>query len=139
MSLWTLIISLLCLGFSVASMKTWFISNTQLQEKFMNDYNKAVSQFNVRIYDVSMFLFSVLFTGLYVNFYIISFNMFNLSNKMILSFIAVFFLLQSIYNFFKGLVMYFKKEIKSSIINKLLNTIELGYIIFFIYYYVIIR
>jgi len=135
MSIWILIISLLALYFSVISMRTWFKSNSELQEEFTKSYNKIKEESGETAYNWTIILFSILYTGLWINFYVVAFNIFN-SEWLVLSLVAVFYLLQSIYNFFKGLVMLAKKEVKSSLISKVLNTIELTYVVYFIYYYV---
>jgi len=135
MSIWILIVSLICLYFSIISMKNWFKSNNKLQEEFIKSYNKIKEESSEEVYNWTIILFSIFYTGLWINFYVVAFNAFN-SEWLVLSLVAVFYLLQSIYNFFKGLIMFAKKEVKSSVVNKVLNTIELVYVVYFIYYYV---
>jgi len=135
MSIWILIVSLICLYFSIISMKNWFKSNNKLQEEFIKSYNKIKEESSEEVYNWTIILFSIFYTGLWINFYVVAFNAFN-SEWLVLSLVAVFYLLQSIYNFFKGLIMFAKKEVKSSVVNKVLNTIELLYVVYFIYYYV---
>ena len=135
MSMFVLIISLLALYFSVISMKNWFKSNNKLQEEFTKSYNKIKEEASEEVYNWTIILFSIFYTGLWINFYVVAFNVFK-SEWLSLSLIAVFYLLQSIYNFFKGLIMFAQKEVKSSVVNKVLNTIELVYVVYFIYYYV---
>jgi len=136
MSIFVLIISFLCLGCSFLAMKKLFKSNSRIQEDFIKSYDQSIKTAeDDKIYNFTILLFSIIYTGMWIHFYVIAFNIFNYE-WMILSLVAVFFLLQSIYGFFKSLSMFAKKEIKSGLINRVLNVVELCYVVYFIYYYV---
>ncbi|OHD25267.1 MAG: hypothetical protein A2Y34_03940 [Spirochaetes bacterium GWC1_27_15] len=138
MSIFVLIISFLCLGCSLIAMKNLFKSNGRMQEDFIKAYDKGIkSSEDSKIYNFIIVLFSIFYTGMWVHFYIIAFNIFN-PQLLILSLVAVFYLLQSIYGFFRCLSMFAKKEIKSGLINRVLNVVELFYVVYFLYYYVTI-
>ena len=138
MSIWILIISLICFGSSVWSMKSLFKSKDKMQAEFITSYNKVVkSKEDENTYLGIITLFAILYTGMWINFYVVAFNVFNYQ-LLVLSLVAVFYMLQSIYNLFKGVSMLIKKEIKTSLINKFLNVVELFYVGYFIYYYVTI-
>jgi len=138
MSIFVLIISFLCLGCSLLAMKKLFKSNSRMQEDFIKSYDQSIKTIeDNKIYNFTVLLFSIIYTGMWVHFYVIAFNVFNYE-WMVLSLVAVFFLLQSIYGFFRGLSMFAKKEIKSGLFNRVLNVVELVYVVYFIYYYVVI-
>jgi len=119
------------------SMKSWFKSNEQIQIDFIKSYNEGVKSLHgEEEYTRFVFIFSIVYTVLWVNFYITAFNIFNYGQLVFLSLVGVFYLLESIYGFFNGLNMLDKKEIKVGSIQKLLDTVELAYVIYFIIYYI---
>ena len=140
MSIWVLIVSFLCLYLSAKSVLNLFKSNKKLQEVFTKAYDEGVVSFKgEKEYLTFVTRFYLIYTILWIIFYIIAFNVFNYGELVLLSLIAVFYLLQSIYTLFNGLNMLAKKEMKSSIGHRLLNIVEFVYITYFIYYYVITR
>ena len=137
MSIFVLIISFICLGCSLIAMKNLFKSNSKMQENFIKSYDQSIkTKEDIKIYNSAVMIFAILYTGVWIHFYVIAFNVFN--QLLTMSLIAVFYLLQSIYNFFRGLSMFAKKEVKSSFINRILNVFELVYVVYFIYYYVFV-
>lgn len=139
MSICVLIISFICLYFSIKSMRSWFKSSKQIQEEFLKSLDDGIKASDEKSFTSSFLLFGMIYTIIWVWFYMNVYNVFNYGGLVILSLIAVFYILQTVYNFFRSLGMLIKKEIKVSLVGKVLNTIELVYIICFIYYYVITR
>jgi len=140
MSIWVLIISFICLYLSAKSVRNLFKSNKKLQEIFIKAYDEGVISFKGEKEYLSFTTsFYIWYTILWVVFYIIAFNVFNYGGLVLLSLVAVFYLLQSIYTMFSGLAKLAKKEMKSGIVHRLLNVVEFVYIVYFIYYYVITR
>jgi hypothetical protein len=138
MSIIVLIITFITLILSLKSVKNLFKSNNKMQEEFIEAYNKALEKVDSKIFDATFVVTSFLYLLIWIIFYVIVFNVFNDTGSL-LSLIAVFFLLQTIYNCYKSFEMYTNKQIKSHILNRVLNVIELGYIVYFICFYIVSR
>jgi hypothetical protein len=135
MSIWVLIVSILVFVLSLQAQKSMFLTTKGMQEKFELNYDKGVKQVGEDAFKSALIIFSILHTVLYVIFYVITFNFFK-STEIALGFVAVFFLLESIYNMVKGWKILSEKKVKSSVVMKSLNLIELIYIAYFTYCYV---